>query len=121
DVKRQRAEVGLQIRAAMMGADAVVDVQEERLPEFRRTVWRTSGMAIRAVDSAGRMELRSRWFATQVSRLSFWMLILIGVSFLGTLLGGLLLSALGVVVIGLPLITVETISQRFVSLALFVV
>jgi hypothetical protein len=31
--KPRRAEVGLQVRAAMLGADAVVDVQAERLPQ----------------------------------------------------------------------------------------
>jgi serine/threonine-protein kinase len=32
DARRGRARAGLQLRAAMMGADAVVDVQDERLP-----------------------------------------------------------------------------------------
>jgi hypothetical protein len=49
DAKPRRADVGLQIRAAMMGADAVVDVQEERLPQLGRTVRRRSGMAIKAI------------------------------------------------------------------------
>jgi serine/threonine-protein kinase len=66
DVKRWRCEAALQIQAAIMGADAVVDVQEERLPEFHRTPRRLSGMAVRAADAEGRMELLSRWFADRV-------------------------------------------------------
>jgi tetratricopeptide (TPR) repeat protein/tRNA A-37 threonylcarbamoyl transferase component Bud32 len=89
DAKPRRAEVGLQVRAAMMGADAVVDVQEERLPQLAQTVHRRTGMAIQAVDTAGRRELRSRWFATQVSQLSRWMLTLVGVSFILRLVAGL--------------------------------
>jgi serine/threonine-protein kinase len=118
DAKPSRAEVGLQVRAAMTGADAVVDVQEERLPQLGRTVHRRSGMAIKAVDTAGRRELRSRWFATQVSQLSRWMLILIGVSLLVALLGSSLLSIGG---IGIPLSPGETISHRFAVVTLVVV
>jgi serine/threonine protein kinase/tetratricopeptide (TPR) repeat protein len=120
DITLRRAEVGLQIRAAMIGADAVVDVQQERLPEFRRTVWRRSGMAIRAVDSAGRLELRSRWFATEVSRLSLWMLMVIGSFFIGTLLCGCFSFAPMALGISMPLATGETLSQRTVSVAVVV-
>jgi hypothetical protein len=47
DAKPRRAEVGLQVRATMMGADAVVDVQAERLPRLGQTVHRRSGMPLR--------------------------------------------------------------------------
>ena len=57
--KRRRAENGLAIRAAMMGADAVVDLNAERLPGFIRTEHRASGTAVRAVDDEGRLELKS--------------------------------------------------------------
>jgi tRNA A-37 threonylcarbamoyl transferase component Bud32 len=109
--KPRRAEVGLQIRAAMMGADAVIDVQEERLPGLGRTLHRRSGLAIRAVDSAGRCELRSRWFATQVSRLTSWMLMLVGLSIIGTILASVLFAPLDLAV-GNPLSPGESIWQR---------
>jgi serine/threonine protein kinase/tetratricopeptide (TPR) repeat protein len=121
DAKPRRAEVGLQVRAAMLGADAVVDVQEERLPQLGCTIHRRSGMAIKAVDSAGRCELRSRWFAGQISQLSHWMLLLIGVSFLCTLLGSGLLSLLDIGGIGIPLSAEETVSQRLAQVGLFIV
>jgi serine/threonine-protein kinase len=90
DGKRKRAEVGLRIRAALMGADAVVDVRRERLPEFGRTVHRLSGTAVRAVDLVGRLELGARWFASQVNWISFWMLVVVAVSYGGMLLGAFL-------------------------------
>ena len=44
---RRRAENGLTVRAAMMGADAVTDLNIERLPGFLRSDQRASGMAVR--------------------------------------------------------------------------
>lgn len=84
---RNCAEIALQVRAALMSADAVVDVQEERLPQLGQTVHRRSGMAIKAVDMAGRQELRLRWFAGEVARLGYWMLMLVVVSCFGTIAG----------------------------------
>jgi hypothetical protein len=63
------AEAGLRLRAATMGADAVVDVREESLPGFKTTVRRVSGTAIKAVDAAGQMELRSFRYSGQVASL----------------------------------------------------
>ncbi len=74
--KRRRAENGLAIRAAMMGADAVIDLNAERLPGFIRTDHRASGTAVRAVDDEGRLELKSRWFAGQIARIRVPMLLL---------------------------------------------
>ena len=66
----------------MMGADAVVDLQEEFLPDFRRTVRRLTGTAVRAVDAEGRFEFRSRWYADRVARVSGVALALLLVSLL---------------------------------------
>jgi hypothetical protein len=73
---RWKAEGELQIQGAMIGADAVVDVQEEWLHGISRTLLRLSGVAIRAVDELGRNELKARWFASQIAKLSSWMLVL---------------------------------------------
>jgi tetratricopeptide (TPR) repeat protein/tRNA A-37 threonylcarbamoyl transferase component Bud32 len=102
DATRGRAEAGLQIRAAMMGADAVVDVQEERLPQLGRTVHRRSGLAVRAVDAVGRREIRMRWFAAQAGWLTRWMLLLNGVVFIATLLGSVLLQVTDFGLAGAP-------------------
>jgi hypothetical protein len=69
---RRTAEAGLMVRAAMMGADAVVDLQEEFLPDFRRTVRRLTGTAVRAVDAESRFEFRTRWYDYLVARVSTW-------------------------------------------------
>ena len=45
---RRSAAAGLAIRGSMMGADAVVDLNQERLPGFRKTEHRASGMAVRS-------------------------------------------------------------------------
>jgi serine/threonine protein kinase len=73
---RRRSENGLAIRAAMMGADAVVDLNSERLPGFTRTDRRSSGTAVRAVDHEGRLELKSRWFDNQITRIRIPMLVM---------------------------------------------
>jgi len=78
--KRRTAEGGLVVRAAMMGADAIVDLQEEFLPDFGRTARRLTGTAVRAVDSEGRFEFRSRWYADRIARVSKWSLALLAVS-----------------------------------------
>jgi hypothetical protein len=72
--KRWRAEAGLQIRAAMLGADAVLDVKEEVVTDFIGRIRRVYGNAVRTIDHSGRVALRSRWFADRIQRLSLWML-----------------------------------------------
>ena len=82
---KRSAGNGLAIRAAMMGADAVVDLNAERLAGFIRTEHRASGMAVRSVDHEGRLELKRRWFSGQIDHMR---LPILAVAFLG-LLGGL--------------------------------
>ena len=73
---RERSENGLAIRAAMMEADAVVDLNAERLPGFIRTEHRASGTAVRAVDQEGKLELKTRWFDSQIRRVRIPMLVM---------------------------------------------
>jgi serine/threonine protein kinase/tetratricopeptide (TPR) repeat protein len=82
--KRRSARAGLQIRGAMMGADAVADFQEERIVGFSRTERRISGVAIRAVDQEGRLELKARWFASQATQIGNWMLFVLSFMVLGS-------------------------------------
>src|SRR5262249_32629057 len=74
--KRWHAAAGLRLRGAVLGADAIVDVQEERLPQFDRTLQRQAGTAVRAVDRQGRMEFASRWYADQVKAIATWMIVM---------------------------------------------
>jgi hypothetical protein len=92
--KRRTAEASLQVRAAMMGADSVVDLQEEFLPDFRQTVRRLTGTAMRAVSAEGEFELRSRWYAGRVAWVSTWTLALLLITFPLTVLGGILINAI---------------------------
>jgi serine/threonine protein kinase len=87
---RAAAEASLHIQGAMMGADAVVDVRHETLPEFGSTSVRFFGTAVRAVDVAGRTDLRFRWFGNQVSQLSSWMASFVAGSLLYLFLAGFL-------------------------------
>ena len=93
-VNRRTAKAGLQVRAAMMGGESVVDVQEEVLPDFRRTVRRLTGTAVRAVDAEGRFEFRSRWYADRVAWVSTWSLVLLMVSLPVSVLGSVLFQAI---------------------------
>jgi serine/threonine protein kinase/tetratricopeptide (TPR) repeat protein len=79
---RRAARFGLQVRAAMIGADAVIDLHEERLHEYHRTVRRLGGTAVKAVDLAGRFEFRSRVYAERVAWISNLALGLVVISFL---------------------------------------
>jgi serine/threonine protein kinase len=71
---RRSAAASLGIRGSMMGADAVVDLNQERLPGFTTTEHRASGMAVRAVDDEGRLELKTRWFSSRISQIAVVML-----------------------------------------------
>ena len=86
-----------------MGADAVVDVQEESacLTLGKRSIaaqgWPSAPWTAAAGGAA------SRWFAAELRRLGPWMLYLVGVSFILTLLGSLAINLPGLAGIGVPL------------------
>jgi hypothetical protein len=75
--KARLARDGLAIRAAMVGADSVVDVATERLPGFFQTSYRTTGIVARTVDPHGRSELLARRFNTQITAVSMTMLAIV--------------------------------------------
>jgi serine/threonine protein kinase/tetratricopeptide (TPR) repeat protein len=82
--KARLARTALAIRGAMMGADAVVDLEEERLVGYGQTAYRAVGTAVRAVDQDGRLELKARWFDSQVRALRVGMLVLATLGLLST-------------------------------------
>jgi serine/threonine protein kinase len=67
-LRRKPVRSGMLLRARMAGADAVVDHQEERVFGPNRHTWRSTASAIRAVDSQGRWQLKSRWFSGEIRR-----------------------------------------------------
>jgi serine/threonine protein kinase len=68
EYRRSTARAFLTVRAAMMGADAVVEVEEERVPGPSRTKWRCSGIAAKASLERGRKGLLDRQFAQELTR-----------------------------------------------------
>jgi tetratricopeptide (TPR) repeat protein len=74
------ADRGIQLRAAMRGADAIVELRRERRPEMGLGARQVSGLAIRAADADARERLRWKWYAEEVSALSGRMLILLGIT-----------------------------------------
>lgn len=55
---RSSCEAGLRVRAALVGADAVVGVHADHGAHSERMTRRMKGVAVKAVDSGGRTELR---------------------------------------------------------------
>jgi serine/threonine protein kinase len=78
--QRKQARPALAIRGLMMRADAIIDVQEERLPGAFRTEHRASGTAVRAVDREGRLELKARWFDVHARAISRPMVVIMGLA-----------------------------------------
>jgi serine/threonine protein kinase len=67
------------LRAAMSGAEAIIGLESEKRAMFRDK-WRLSGIAVRSVNADGRRQLISRWYwseITKVSNLTFWFGILV--------------------------------------------
>jgi serine/threonine protein kinase/tetratricopeptide (TPR) repeat protein len=78
------AREGLAIRAAMMGSDAVVGLDTERLPGYFRSSYRATGMAARTVDRQGRLELLARRFDVEIRGASISMVVIAALEFLCT-------------------------------------
>ena len=70
------AKDALRLLAASQDADAVVNVEVERVPRIDQTKWRASGTAIKSVDSEGKVELATRYFSDRIARLSKWAFLL---------------------------------------------
>jgi tetratricopeptide (TPR) repeat protein len=71
------ADRGLQLRAGMMGADAVVGVYRCKLPDRARNRRHANGLAVRVPDATVRRQLRERSYAEQVGALVRRILVLL--------------------------------------------
>jgi tetratricopeptide (TPR) repeat protein len=87
------ADRGLQLRAGMRGADAVIWVWRQKCPERGRVARHVSGMAIRVADEAARRRLRQCWYADEVGGLLRRALLLLAVQ--AVLLFGVLVFCAG--------------------------
>ena len=73
------ADRGLQLRAALIGADGVIEVYRRKVPDSDNRVHFVVGRAVRVEDAADRKKLRLRWYAEEVRGLVKGMLVLLTV------------------------------------------
>lgn len=71
------ADRGLQLRAGIRGADAVIEVQRRKCPEVGWGARDVSGVAVRVGDPLARQRLRLRWYGEEVGTLVRHLLILL--------------------------------------------
>jgi tetratricopeptide (TPR) repeat protein len=74
---RRAVDRGVQLRAAMRGANAVVEVHRQRCPDLGRGGRSVSGVAIRVDDASAQNRLRLRWYGEEVGALVRGMLVLL--------------------------------------------
>jgi hypothetical protein len=71
------ADRGLQLRAGMLGADAVINLARRKCPEVGWGARHVSGLAVRVEDATGRQRLRRRYYAEECSALVNRLLVLL--------------------------------------------
>jgi tetratricopeptide (TPR) repeat protein len=72
------ADRGLQLRAGMRGADAVIELNRQKCPEGGWGARHVSGLAVRVEDADARRRLRLRWYGEEVGALVNRTLLLLG-------------------------------------------
>jgi Protein kinase domain len=119
---RKSAQMGLQVRAAMIGADAVIDVQVERASASSPHRWSASGNAILAISKSDRSELLSRWFEGELTAkanhcLAFMLAYCVLTALYGvsgrneTLMGAAVTLTVDALLLGLPAIPVSLLRR----------
>jgi tetratricopeptide (TPR) repeat protein len=108
------AERGLQLRAGIAGADAVVGVQSQPCRDLGGAFRRALGVAIRVADADVLSRLRVRWFGERVAQLTRQMLIWLAVYI------GLLFASVTILAKASPLSvpTDETLSESLYAASL---
>jgi len=71
------ADRGVQLRAGMRGADAVIDLERRKCPELGWGGRHVSGAAVRIDNAGARQRVRLRWYAEETSSLGQRMLLLL--------------------------------------------
>jgi tetratricopeptide (TPR) repeat protein len=71
------ADRGLQLRAGIRGADAVIELHRQKCSELGWGARRVSGLAVRVEDADARKRLRLRWYAEEVRGLVNRLLVLL--------------------------------------------
>ena len=101
---RWTADRTAQLRAGLLGADAVIDVRRGKCPEFGWGGRRVTGLAVRVDDPDARDRLRARGYAEEVAALVGRMALLLAAQAAGLLVA----AARGVDGLGLDPPTGET-------------
>jgi hypothetical protein len=110
---RWAADRGLQLRAGMLGADAVLGVRRQRCPEVGWGARQATGLAVRLDDADTRKRLRLRWYFEEVCALVNRLLLLVVLQAVALFLIAAFLPA----GLGLQMATGETPSQGAVRAA----
>jgi tetratricopeptide (TPR) repeat protein len=76
---RRTTDRGLQLRAGMYGADAVIAVRRRKCSESGQQACHASGSAVRVEDPADRQRLRRCWWAEIVAALAWRMVLLLAI------------------------------------------
>ncbi len=87
DPRKGACQRSLVWRAAIRGADAIVECRSERLVDPVNSLWRTRGTAIKTLDSKGHSQLVARVFAKEMGRLVRTILATIICTVIGGMVG----------------------------------
>jgi tetratricopeptide (TPR) repeat protein len=107
DSNRWNADRGLQLRAGIRGADAVLHVERRKIREPGRNARHVSGLAVRVDDEPARQRLRMCWYGAEARATANRLLLLLALDAVFLFLAG----ALGGGVAPLEMPTGETPSQ----------
>jgi tetratricopeptide (TPR) repeat protein len=71
------ADRGLQLRAGIRGADAIIELHRQKCPEMGWGARHVSGLAVRVEDADARNRLRLRWYGEEVGAVVKRLLLLL--------------------------------------------
>ena len=71
------ADRGIQLRAALLGADAVIELKRKKCRDVGWGARQVTGLAVRVADDDALKRLRWKWYAEEVSGLTRGMLLLL--------------------------------------------
>jgi tetratricopeptide (TPR) repeat protein len=108
------ADRGLQLRAGIRGADAIIEVQRQRCREIGWSARSVSGLAVRVEDADARKRLRLKWYAEEVNALVNRLLLLLGIQVVLLFLASMVATS----VPGLQAPTGETPAEALTAVSL---
>jgi tetratricopeptide (TPR) repeat protein len=110
----ETADRGLQLRAGILGADAVVDVRRKKCPEAGWGARQVSGLAVQVEDGEAQDRLRLKWYAEEVNALVNRMALFVIIQATALFLAAALTPGIS----SLEVATGETLAQSLASAGL---